>query len=102
MWGSPDGYKVQPLKDHSTLRSDVSHLIDERNIVMHMQSKLSLEDQDLDRPSYAIKLFKTNSFRAPELVLKYVKFIYSASEIPIPPWVNIAGAEIVAIKKGLK
>ncbi|WP_032096114.1 MULTISPECIES: hypothetical protein [unclassified Alteromonas] len=98
----PQVFKVQPLKGHSTLRSDISHLIDERNIVMHMQSKLSLEDQDLDRASYAIKLFKTNSFRAPELVLKYVKFIYSKSEIPIAPWVNIADAEIVAIKKGLK
>ena len=98
----PQVFDVQPLKAHSTLRSNVNNLIDERNIVMHMQSKLSLEDQDLDRVSYAVKLFKTNSFLAPELVLKYVKYIYSKSEIPIAPWVNVAGTEIEAIKKGLK
>ena len=98
----PQVFNVQPLKSHSTLRSNVNDLIDERNIVMHMQSKLSLEDQELDRVSYAVKLFKTNSFLAPELVLKYVKFIYSKSEIPTAPWVNVADAEIEAIKKGLK
>ncbi len=98
----PQVFSVQPLKAHSTLRSNVNDLIDERNIVMHMQSKLSLEDQGFDRVSYAVKLFKTNSFLAPELVLKYVKFIYSKSEIPIASWVNVAGDEIEAIKKGLK
>ncbi len=98
----PQVFNVAPLKLHSTLRSNVSDLIDERNIVMHMQSKLSLENKELDRVSYAVKLFKASSFNAPDLVLKYVNYIYSKSDIQTASWVKVAESEIETIKKGLK
>jgi hypothetical protein len=98
----PQVFGVAPLKAHSTLRSSINDLINERNVIMHMQSKLSLEDRELDRVSYAIKLFKTDSFKAPELILKYLNFIYSKSDISTAQWVSVAADENKTMRKGLK
>lgn len=95
----PQVFSIEPLKEHSTLRKQLINLIDERNIVMHMQSKVTVSNQDMDRVSYAIKLFKINSFNAPELILKYLDYIYSKSLIDKTEWISVAHKKLLNLKR---
>lgn len=99
---APQIFNVPPLKEHSTLKKEVGALIDERNIVMHMQAKLSIDRAELDRVSYAVKLFKVNAFHGPEKVLNYLNYIYEKSSITAPAWLAVANKELKAQRKKLK
>ena len=98
----PQVYSCQPLKEHSTLRKRIGHIIDERNIVMHMQNSLSLSNQVSERLNYSVKLFKTNSFSAPETIIKYIQYVYDNSPIEEASWVSEAEKELKLIKSKLK
>ncbi|MBN8704208.1 MAG: hypothetical protein J0M08_14200 [Bacteroidetes bacterium] len=86
----PQIFNVIPLKTHSKLRNSISELVDERNIVMHMQAKLKISDNELDRISYSIKLLKTDATKSPINVLKYLNYVYKQSKINPPSWLEIA------------
>jgi len=98
----PQVFSCPQLKDHSTLRERVCNVIEERNIVMHMQNTLSISDEEVERVNYAVKLFKVNPFTAPEAMLNYVIYIYEHSIIEEPQWVTLAKKEIEKLKKKLK
>lgn len=99
---APQIFKVTPLKEHSSLKQSIGDLVDERNIVMHMQAKLSLNNIESDRISYAVKLFKVNAFKAPENVLNYLNYIYDKSEINAPSWLEVANKELKSQRKRYK
>lgn len=99
---APQIFEVPPLKDHSTLKKEVGGLIDERNIVMHMQAKLSIDRVELGRVSYAVKLFKASTFHGPEQILNYLNYIYERSSIAAPAWLAVANKELKAQRKKLK
>ncbi|MDF2156164.1 hypothetical protein [Vibrio sp. CAU 1672] len=99
---APQVFNVPPLKEHSSLRKAVSELVDERNIVMHMQSKLSISSLDFDRVSYAVKLYKVSAFHGPEQVLKYLNYVYEKSSLPAPAWLSFASDRLKAYRKQLK
>jgi len=98
----PQVFNTDQLKNHSTLRQDLSQIIDERNIIMHMQQKLSLADKEIERVSYAIKLYKTKAFKAPDTVLNYMNYIYSRSDIEEAAWVVEARKELGSLMRRLK
>jgi hypothetical protein len=98
----PQVFSTAPLKDYSTLRHRLGEIVAERNIVMHMQHKPNIVDKKVGRVTYAIKLFKTNAFMAPETILNYVSYIYGNSKIEEPSWVSIAKKELETLKKRLK
>lgn len=95
----PQIFSIEPLKEHSSIRDNVSCLVEERNAVMHMQSKLNISESEFDRVSYAIKLFKVNSFLAPETVLQYLSYVYSKSKIEPVLWFEVAKKELNNLKK---
>ncbi|PSU55161.1 hypothetical protein [Photobacterium phosphoreum] len=99
---APQIYNVPALKEHSTLRKSIKDLIDERNIIMHMQSNLTLNDIDLGRVSYAVKLFKINAFEGPELILRYLNYIYEKSSISAPTWLEVANRDLKSRRKKIK
>lgn len=99
---APQIFNVQPLKAHSTLRNAVADIVDERNIVMHMQSSLSINNMELDRVGYAVKLYKISALNGPEQVLKYLNYIYQNSAISSPSWLEIANNELKVVRKKLK
>lgn len=98
----PQIFSIEPLKEHSKIRDNVSRLVEERNIVMHMQSKLSISNSEFDRVSYAIKLFKVSSFFAPEVVLQYLGYVYEKSTIESALWIDVATKELNKLKKRSK
>ena len=98
----PQVFSSVPLKEYSTLKKQLGEVVEERNIVMHMQSKLSILDQEVKRVNYAVKLFRTNAFFAPETVLKYISYIYKNSHIEEAPWVSIAKKELKTFKRHAK
>jgi len=67
-----------------------------------MQQKLSLSDKEIERVSYAIKLYKTKAFKAPETVLTYMNYIYERSKIEEPTWGIEARKELRSLMKRLK
>lgn len=98
----PQVFSTVPLKEHSTLKKQLGEVVEERNIVMHMQNKLSISDQQVERVNYAVKLFRTNAFFAPETVLKYISYIYKNSNIEEAPWVSIAKKDLKIFKRHTK
>ena len=98
----PQVFLCPQLKGHSTLRERVGDIVDERNIVMHMQNTLNISDEEVERVNYAVKLFRVNSFTAPEAILNYVSYVYEHSSIEAPQWVTLAKKEIAKLKKKLK
>ena len=98
----PKVFNVTPLKEHSSLRKTISELVDERNTVMHMQSKLSISGLDLNRVSYAVKLYKVSTFYGPEQILKYFTYVYEQSHLPAPAWLSFASNKLKAYRKNLK
>lgn len=98
----PQVFMCPQLKEHSTLRKKVGEIIDERNIVMHMQNILSIDEKEVERVNYAVKLYKVNSFLAPETIINYVSYVYEKSEIEKALWVSVAKKEIAKLKRKLK
>lgn len=99
---APQIFDVQPLKQHSSLRKSLADVVDERNIIMHMQSNLSISNIELDRVSYAVKLYKVSALNGPEQVLKYLNYIYQSTAIPSPSWLDAANSEFKIARKKLK
>ncbi|EGQ8037390.1 hypothetical protein ACXIU3_23275 [Vibrio parahaemolyticus] len=99
---APQVFNVPPLKEHSSLRKAVSELVDERNIVMHMQSSLTISSLEFDRVSYAVKLYKVSAFHGPEQILMYFNYIYEKSALPTPLWLSVASGELKSCRKKLK
>jgi hypothetical protein len=99
----PQVFNSEPLTCHSTLKKEISDIIDERNIIMHMQQKLSLSNnEEFERFSYAIKLYKTNAFVAPEAATNYMNYVYGKSNIEEALWVTKARKKIKSLRKSLK
>jgi len=98
----PQVFNANPLKEHSTLKQSVISLVEERNVVMHMQSIVVIDNDEFERISYAIKLLKVSSFNAPETVLKYITYIYDKSKINEPAWVSLAKKELQISKRKVK
>lgn len=98
----PQVLSITPLKQHSTMREKIGSLIDERNVVMHMQPNLKLKDTDGNRASYAIKLFKTNALLTPELVIQFLEFNYSKANMEMPQWIEIAKEQVKSLKNKIK
>ncbi|GEM77172.1 hypothetical protein [Vibrio sagamiensis] len=99
---APQIFDVPPLKEHSSLKIAVSELVEERNIVMHMQSSLTINSLELDRVSYAVKLYKVSAFHGPKQILNYLNYIYEKSALPTPLWLNVANRKLKAYHKKLK
>ncbi|MFL9598657.1 hypothetical protein, partial [Aeromonas veronii] len=57
---------------------------------------------ELDRVSYAVKLYKISALNGPEQVLKYLNYIYKNSTISSPSWLEIANNELKVVRKKLK
>lgn len=99
----PQVFNSQQLKRHSSLKKDLDAIVDERNIIMHMQQKLSLpQDEEFERVFYAIKLYKTNAFMAPEVVLNYMNYVYGKSSIEEALWVTKARKKLKSLRISLK
>ncbi len=98
----PQIFLCPQLKEHSTLRERVGNIVDERNIVMHMQNTLNISDEEVERVNYAVQLFKVNCFSAPEAILNYVSYVYEHSNIDEAPWVTVAKKDLEKFKKKLK
>jgi hypothetical protein len=95
----PQVFSCPPLKEHSTLRNRVGEIIEERNIVMHMQNILKISDNEVERLNYSIKLFKVSSFVAPEAILNYITYIYDNSKIKEVVWASKARKELAILKE---
>ncbi|WP_166267117.1 hypothetical protein [Marinobacter caseinilyticus] len=98
----PQVFEVAPLKASSTLRHQIIDLVEDRNIVMHMQQKLNLSNEEVDRVSFAIKLFKTNSFTPTEHAINYMSYIYESSDRGVPMWLQKAQSELKSLKRKLR
>jgi hypothetical protein len=98
----PQVFSCPPLKEHSALKRKVGNIIEERNIIMHMQNTLKLSDKEVERVNYAVKLFKVNCFMAPEIMLQYINYIYKNSQIGDSIWIATAKKELYKLKKSLK
>ncbi len=98
----PQVFKCPELKEHSTLKKRIGDIIEDRNIVMHMQNKIVVSEEEVERVNYAVKLYKVNSFVPLETIIKYVGYVYDKSTIDRAEWVNVAEQEIYALKKKLK
>lgn len=98
----PQVFDVAPLKSSSTLRQQIDGLVEERNIVMHMQQKLNLSNEEVDRVSFAIKLFKTNSFTPSEHAVNYMSYVYESSDRAVPAWLKKAQSELKSLKRKLR
>ena len=98
----PQVFSTVQLKEHSKLKKQLGEIVEERNMVMHMQNKLSISDQQVERVNYAVKLFRTNAFLAPETVLKYISYIYKNSNIDEASWVSVAKKELETFKRHAK
>jgi len=98
----PQVYSCPQLKEHSTLRKRVGEVVEERNIVMHMQNTLRVLDEEVERVNYAVRLFKVNSFLAPETILNYVSYVYEHSNIEEASWISVAKQQLATLKKKLK
>lgn len=93
----PQVFNAEPLRYHSTLKKELIHIIEERNIVMHMQQKITLSDSEFERVSYAVKLYKTSAFKAPEIVLNYMNYIYRKSNTEEALWVTEARKKLKSL-----
>jgi hypothetical protein len=98
----PQVFGATPLKESSTLRNKIISLVDERNIVMHMQQKLTIAKEETERVSFAIKLFKVNTFLSTENAIIYMSYIYENSVHLAPDWLIKAESELKNLKKKLK
>jgi len=98
----PQVFLCPQLKDHSTLKGKIGDVIEERNIVMHMQNTLNISDEEVERVNYAVKLFKVNCFSAPETILNYLSYVYDHSNIEEVMWVKKAKSDLAKLKKKLK
>ncbi|MEG3755323.1 hypothetical protein [Psychromonas arctica] len=99
---APQIFNAPPLKEHSVLKKTVGDLVDERNVIMHMQAKLSINSIEFGRISYAVKLFKVSAFHGPEQILKYLNYIYEKSHQSSPLWLETANKELKIQRKKVK
>jgi hypothetical protein len=99
----PQVFNAEQLKYHSSLKKELGNIIDERNIIMHMQQKLTLSNnEEFERSSYAIKLYKINAFIALEIVLNYMNYIYGKSNIDEALWITYARKKLKSLRRCLK
>jgi hypothetical protein len=98
----PQVFSCSQLKEHSTIRKRLGDIVEERNIVMHMQNTLNISNEEVERLNYAVQLYKVNSFVPLDVVLSYITYIYDNSPIEIAEWVTVATKEIEKLKRKLK
>ena len=98
----PQIFTCPQLKEHSTLRKRLGGVVEERNIVMHMQNTLNISNEEVERLNYAVQLYKVNSLTSPEVVLSYLNYVYENSSIDEAQWVTVAKKEIANLKKKLE
>ncbi len=98
----PQVFHVDELKESSTLRKDIKNLVEDRNVIMHMQQKLTLNNIESERASFAVKLFSVNPFRAPDAILKYMDYVYSHSGTNAPEWLEDLRLELKKSKRRIK
>ncbi len=98
----PQVFSCPQLKEHSTLRKRLGGIVEERNIVMHMQNTINISNEEVERVNYAVQLYKVNSLMSPEVILSYITYIYDNSSIDEAQWVAVAKKEIAKLKKKLK
>jgi hypothetical protein len=98
----PQVFGVEKLRESSTLKKNIKELIDDRNIVMHMQQKLTIEKIERERTSFAVKLFSSDPFKPSEGVLKYMNYIYDHSSADAPEWLTDLWGELNRSKRKAK
>jgi hypothetical protein len=64
-----------------------------------MKNLLNIDDREVERVNYGVKLFKTNAFEAPEAILKYLNYIYERSSIEEVSLLAVAKQQLNALKK---
>lgn len=67
-----------------------------------MQQKITLSNSEFERISYAVKLYKKSAFKAPEIALNYMNYIYNKSNIEEALWVTEARKKLKSLIRCIK
>lgn len=79
----PKILNVKELSEHNKLRKELNDLVEERNIIMHMQD----DAQQRNKINFAVSMYKRDDFYPIDLVLQYWNKMYYGTE-SMPMWIS--------------